>query len=58
VLLRLWPLTGDPALSGQFAAVAVTMDEHLRSDSAGGSAQIAESARFRWQAPGRGRRAR
>jgi hypothetical protein len=33
-----------PALSGQFAAVAVTMGEHLRSDSAGCSTQIADSA--------------
>jgi hypothetical protein len=34
-----------PALSDQFAAVAVTMGEHLRSDSAGCSTQIADYER-------------
>jgi hypothetical protein len=33
---------GVPALSDQLAAVAVTMGEHLGSDDAGYSTQIAE----------------
>jgi hypothetical protein len=47
VLLRLWPLTGHPGSERtSFAAVAVTMGEHLRSNSAGRLTQIAEYARM------------
>jgi len=49
------PLTGHPALSGQFAAVPVTMGEHLRSDSAGCSTQIADYALAVDAGGGRGR---
>ena len=44
MLSRLWPPIGRPALSDQFAAVAVTMGERPGSDDARCSTQIADLA--------------